>query len=677
MMLLLLVIGGVAAMSMSSRGENSYSIEPKINLGSIPEIDVAQNLEDLTNKADKNMEDVVNLVVKKEENVRKFDFGDYDQNVRVRVKWLLYEASTMYDLLNYLEWYMQKNNIRGLDDLRAAGRFEVPILEMFNNLVALCRKRQPEFYMVWTQLTTMGQLPWLAANQWLSTTPNDVLNRLRQFDTSELAFKAAMEIAEGRSMNDVNEKLMYLYKMLKRQPSPEHFRDVSAKLQQVINNQDTMMQVDTENKKLQGRFALQINDGGGNAVQTNVRRTTHQARAPDEDPFSGKPGSYRQTALLVNEKGQTVSMSVDFDAATGVTDYAMSYAGAQPFPSSQQRPTGMDFIDDDWRRVPGETIAAPARRPIAAFNDPSTHTGQNGSAYASIDPRGRPIDADTKRDIFGVGEGGGMFNDSRADWADQTETYRNPAPLMGPMDDKDSNAPARRTNTPAKLSGGFAKATANKVKIPMDNTVYTKEVEGTKRVPAEAEYNAGESVRFNKGTDKPAPTSQQLDDADADIYNATVPNAYDMMTGNQPRDALAQKGNVETWPGKSGLRTINEGAIPSRPPTLVEDDDIFGAAPTAAKATGIVKKAAPAPSVPTSDMMTSPFVALKDPSKQTHLVSKGAATGGTYRSRSGSLDAMGLAEQRPLKQYKAVGTGMVDDQTVQVMDALDKTVAEL
>ena len=103
MMLLLLVIGGVAAMSMSSRGENSYSIEPKINLGSIPEIDVAQNLEDLANKADKTMEDVVNLVVKKEEDVRKEDFGDFDQNIRVRVKWLLYEASTMYDLLNYLE----------------------------------------------------------------------------------------------------------------------------------------------------------------------------------------------------------------------------------------------------------------------------------------------------------------------------------------------------------------------------------------------------------------------------------------------------------------------------------------------------------------------------------------------------------------------------------------------
>ena len=54
-------------MAMGSKGENNYNIDmPKINLGSIPEFDMDQNMEDIENKKDKTVEDVVNLVKKKE-----------------------------------------------------------------------------------------------------------------------------------------------------------------------------------------------------------------------------------------------------------------------------------------------------------------------------------------------------------------------------------------------------------------------------------------------------------------------------------------------------------------------------------------------------------------------------------------------------------------------------------
>ena len=62
-----------------------------------------------------------------------------------------------------------------------------------------------------------------------------------------------------------------------------------------------MMQVDNENA---GKFALQVNDGTTQQF-ANVKRTTHQARAPDEDPFGGKPGTQRLTALWFDDQGTT------------------------------------------------------------------------------------------------------------------------------------------------------------------------------------------------------------------------------------------------------------------------------------------------------------------------------------------------------------------------------------
>ena len=144
MLLLLLLVGGVAAMAMGSKGENNYNIDmPKINLGSIPEFDSDQNMEDIENRPDKTIEDVVMIEAKKEKDLAKFEF-DEDSAVGVMVKWMLYEASTMWEMHNYLRFYMQKNDFRGIDDLRRAGSWESGIVELFNNCIALCQKRQPE-----------------------------------------------------------------------------------------------------------------------------------------------------------------------------------------------------------------------------------------------------------------------------------------------------------------------------------------------------------------------------------------------------------------------------------------------------------------------------------------------------------------------------------------------------
>ena len=73
-----------------SKGENNYTIDmPKINLGSIPEFDASQNMEDIENRPDKTIEDVVMIEAKKEEDLKKFEFGDVDRSVGVMVKWML------------------------------------------------------------------------------------------------------------------------------------------------------------------------------------------------------------------------------------------------------------------------------------------------------------------------------------------------------------------------------------------------------------------------------------------------------------------------------------------------------------------------------------------------------------------------------------------------------------
>ena len=669
MLLLLLVIGGVAAMTMSSKGENNYSIEPKINLGSIPEFDKAQNEEDIENKMDKTVEDVVMVEIKKEENLKKFTFGDVNREVEVALKWLLYEASTMWSMYDYLDWYMKKNEFRGIDDLRSYGPMGEGVLELFSSLVSICKKRAMEFRQLWIRLSETGNFGWMAANQWLLNTPTDIMNLLRQFDASELAYNAAMEIADGRSMDDINRKLMWLYKAINKQPS-EELGTISATLQDVINNQNIMMQVDEENA---GKFALLGTNG-----YANLKRTTHQARAPSEDPFSGAPGSYSKTATYVGQDGVPRTMNVTYDADTQMTDFTAGYG--QPGGRLPTQAPSEGFASDAHRMGPTESITIPPLRPDPTF-DQANATGKFGSAYAAIDPRSMPIDAETKSDLFKVRKGGNLFANAKADLPDQNETYQNP-PSYGPMDDDDSNAPPRATNVPATMAQGYVKATANTIKpgTYVDQDAYTKEVTGSKRT-AELEFNFTNDKRFKEDTKKPSATSQQLEAADADPYVAAGGGVsqYDIMRNNQPRDELAQEGNVESWPAKNtALRTISE--IPAKPQTQMDGDDQFAAVPAAATNLGIGMKLTEV-SVPPSALVNDPYVGLKDPTKQTHLVSKGAATGGTYRGRSGSFDmysaAMGtLATQPPPKMPKARSVAP-EDQTVQMMDAVDVEAAEL
>ena len=692
MLLLILVIGGVAAMTMGSKGENNYQIQPKINLGSIPEFDADQNMEDIENKKDKTVEDVVNLVKKKEDQVKKFKFDDYDRNVAIRVKWLLYEASTMYDMLNYLEFYMNKNSFRGVDDLRAAGEWEAPIVALFENLVALCKKRQSEFYNVWTQLNSYGQFGWLAANQWLVNTPNDILNRLRQFDSSEVAFKAAMEIANGKTMADVNAKLMDVYKTIQKIPSPQRFKDIDEKLKGVLENQTAMMQVDNENA---GKFAIQVNDGSTQQL-ANVKRTTHQARAPSEDPFGGKPGTQRLTALWVDENGKAQKMEIDYDP---MDPYPLTnpepYARSGALPSNQGNVTQNVLGDlhgsdipimqptvprpaqrpvQDHRMAPGETVSYPPLRPRTDF-DQANATGQFGSAYAGIDPKARPIDQDTKREAFGVKEGGGLFGNAMADFPDQRETYQNSAPEYGPADDMDSTAPSTASHVPASIDDGFLKARANKVKLPIPNTAYTKEVQGKKRAP-DVDYSPVESKRLKEDNEKPAPTQQQLDESDADPYMATQVNQYDIVGDHAPRDEMAQKNNVESWVGKNENRTIKE--LSPVPETDMDGDDMFASAPAAATDLGIGMTRAEL-SVPASALMTNPYAAVQtNPTKQTHLVNKSGSSGPTYRSRSVSMDQRAQAIEYLASPKKKFQTQLDrSPATVTMMDAVDQTAAEL
>ena len=641
MLLLLLLVGGVAAMAMGSKGENNYKIDmPKINLGSIPEFDASQNMEDIENRPDKTIEDVVMIEAKKEEDMRKFEFGDLESSVGVMVKWMLYEASTMWEMHNYLRWYMQKNDFRGLDDLRRAGSWETPILELFNNCIALCQKRQSEFRQIWVKLNEYGNFAWMAANQWLLNTPADIINNLRQFDTSELAYKAAMEIVDGKSMADINEKLLYLYKEIKKQPAPELGKQISAKLQEVINNQTVMMQVDEEN---QGKFALLTN-----GQYSNVKRTTHQARAPDEDPYSGAPGSYQQTAQYVGADGVVRTMNQSFDAGTGMTDFTMAYG--QPGPAAYQtQPSVGDFRDSSHRMAPGETVARPSLQPIQDFNQ-GEKTGVYGKAYEAIDPRMRPIDSETKSDLFGVKKGGGLFTDTRADFADQTETYQNPppvdAPMIGPREEDDDDPGPR---VPAHIDDGYVKATANKVKPSIDLDAYTKEVAGHKR-SSDLNWSETDKKRLKESKNKPQPTEQDLARADADPYDTTNIDQLDIVRNEAPRDELQQVGQVESWVGKSQLRSVDE--IPPEPETDMDGDDMFAAVPAAATDLGIGVKPTEI-SVPATALMKDPYAAVQtNPTKQTHLVSKSASTGGTYRSRSDSMEQANLSVQALISPKK-------------------------
>ena len=640
MMLLLLLVGGVAAMTMGSKGENNYTIDmPKINLGSIPEFDADQNMEDIEYRPDKTIEDVVQIEAKKENDLKKFEFGDVDRSVGVMVKWMLYEASTMWDMHNYLRWYMQKNDFRGLDDLRAAGTFESGILQLFNNLIAMCQKRQSEFRQIWVRLNEYGNFAWMAANQWLLNTPADIINNLRQFDTSELAYKAAMEIVDGKSMADINEKLLYLYREIKKQPAPALGTQVSQKLQEIIDNQTVMMQVDQEN---QGKFALLTNN-----QYSNVKRTTRQARAPDADPYSGAPGSYEQTAQYVGKDGVVRSMNQTYDAETGMTDFTMAYG--QPGPAAYQTQSSVgDFADDSHRMAPGESVARPSIQPIKDFNK-GEMTGVYGKAYEAVDPRMRPIDSETKSDLFGVKKGGGLFTDTRADFADQIETYQNaPSRMVGPpreSDDEDDSGP----QLPAHIDDGYVKATANKVKPSVDLDAYTKEVSGHKR-SSDLSWSETDKKRLRESKNNPQPTEQDLADADADPYDTTNIDQYDIVKDEAPRDELQQVGQVESWVGKSQLRSVQENEPEAK--TEMDGDDMFAAVPAAATDLGIGMKRTEL-SVPKSALMTDPYAAVQtNPTKNVNLIDKSASTGATYRSRSFSMEQANLSVQALISPKK-------------------------
>ena len=625
MLLLILVIGGVAAMTMSSRGENTYKIEPNINLGSIPEFDASQNREDIENKLDKTVEDVVMVEIEKQENLKKFEFGDVDRQVEVMVKWMLYEASTMWSMYNYLDWYMKKNEYQGLDDLRAYGPMEESILDQVASLVAICKKRAMEFRTIWIRLNEFGNFAWMAANQWLLNTPMDIMNQLRQFDSSEISYKAALEIADGRSMADVNEKLLWLYKKINKQPSGE-LANISATLQDVIENQNIMMQVDDEN---QGRFAMMGPDG-----YANLKRTTHQVRAPSEDPYSGAPGSYSKTATYVGQDGVPRTMNVTYDANTQMT---YGQPGAQ-LPT--QAAYGGGFANDSHRMAPTETITIPPKRPDPNF-DHSNATGQFGTAYAGIDPRNMTIDSETKSDLFGVKKGGNLFANSSADFADQRETYQN-APSYNMMDDVDSNAPPRATNVPASTAMGFVTATAKTIKPFVTKDAYTKEITGTKRT-VESEFNFTNAKRYKSDTKNPSPSQQDLDAADADPYDAAAVPTYDILQNYVPRDDYAQEGNVESWPAKnSGLRTISE--IPAMPQTQMDGDTQYAADPAAATSLGIGVNLTEI-SVPKAALMTNPYAAVQvNPAKESHLA--------VVRPRSYSMDKANLEVEQLISPKK-------------------------
>ena len=658
MLLLILVIGGIAAMTMGSRSP-TLNLSPNIKMGEIPTFDAAQNREDIENKQDKTVKDLMDIDQVKMENIQAFHFDDPTEQTKRVVNYMMYQVSTMYSALKWLEMYMQANNIRGIDDLRDGGKFEQNVVNQYQALVELCRTRQTQFMDLWTSLYDMGQNSWMQANQWIVNAPNDVLNRLRAFDNSNLAYKAAMQIMDSsnkQTMDQINSKLVDVYKQIGMLPSAKSYGKMSSKLREVVANQTIMMQIDSENA---GKFALPMSSG----QFANVKRSTHQARAPDEDPFSGKPGDYQLSAQWVDSRGQVQSANMSLEQAATMdinNPYSQPLAPGQVRSGMDIQATGMDIPGGggglgtitsgggDYTMAPGETIALPPTRPNAQ-QDPSKNTGMYGSAYDSIDPGQRDIDMQTKTDLFGIDAGGGMFGDKSADKANETESYMNPpgaAAVYGPQDDMDSSRPPTRTVTVPPSgnvnAGGFSKAEANTVKIDIPRNAYAPEV--VRRRPDEV--SSTDSKRFQTGTDKPAPSQQQLEQADGDPFNVAKANQYDIIEGSVPRDELAPRSKEETWVGKSSTREVKappEAPQPNDQNTMYKD--------TTANATdlGIGVRPMELGAKP-SDLAKSDFIAI-NPAKQKFLVNKSGLTGPTYRGRSPSMD-MASFLRSPLKKKK-------------------------
>ena len=195
----------------------------------------------------------------------------------------------------------------------------------------------------------------------------------------------------------------------------------------------------------------------------------------------------------------------------------------------------------------------------------------------------------------------------------------------------------------------YVKATANKVKPSIDLDAYTKEVAGHKR-SSDLNWSETDKKRLKESKNKPQPTQQDLAQADADPYDTTNISQYDINKGEAPRDELQQTGQVESWVGKSQLRSVNE--IPTEPETDMDGDDMFAAVPAAATDLGIgVKKSEI--SVPASALVKNPYAAVQvNPTKQTHIVSKSAESGPTYRSRSYSMEQEDLRVQALISPKK-------------------------
>ena len=354
MMLLLLAMGGLAAMVMSNRSP-TLNLTPNINMGTVPEFDADQNIEDIQNKTDKTVKDLMEIDKINKKDLTKFQLEDPTGQAKKVVNYMMYQVSTMYSALKWLEMYMQKNDLRGVDDLRQGGKFHSKVIDQYQALVELCRTRQTQFLDLWTNLSGLGQDSWMKANQWIVNAPNDVLNRLRAFDNSVMAYKAAMQIMDSdnkQTMDQINSKLVDVYNEIGKLPSAKSFKKMSTKLRSVVANQTIMMQVDEDNA---GRLALPMNNG----VFANVKRATHQVRAPSEDPFSGKPGDYQVSAQWVDSQGQTQSATMSMEQAMD----SMKFNDAFGRPTTATGWTCRGWMITRWRRGRQSHCHQPDRMP--------------------------------------------------------------------------------------------------------------------------------------------------------------------------------------------------------------------------------------------------------------------------------------------------------------------------
>ena len=210
------------------------------------------------------------------------------------------------------------------------------------------------------------------------------------------------------------------------------------------------------------------------------------------------------------------------------------------------------------------------------------------------------------------------------------------------------------------------------MKVGIPRNAYAVEV--VKRRP-DIDDSPLDAKRFKKGTDKPAPTQQDLEAAEADPFNTASVNTYDIIEGVAPRDELAQRTQEETWLGKSADRDVD------MPPAMPQPDSSKTMyKDTTANATDLgIGQSAAELSVPASLMVKNPYAAVQvNPAKQTHLVNKSGTSGPTYRSRSDSMDQRAQAIEYLASPKKKVQTQLDRSKaTVTMMDEVDETAAEL